>query len=216
MSLTAQPRRPRAARPSPLAAPAQPQRRTALLLGLAATLAGCGQVLKLADGEVLVRERLLVQTGKPWNQFERGVGDGVTTWTREGVTIDALRFFVGLKDGDLLAPTPTQPKGAQPLVFKRSMQAADVVALFESLVVRDGSSFTLERNEPAEFIGQPGFRFEFSSVRKSDDVMLKGLGWGAVRNGELFLITYTAPRLAFFPRGAADAEALARSARVKV
>lgn len=216
MSLIAQARRPLAARPSLLAAPTQPQRRTALLLGLAATLAGCGQVLKLADGEVLVRERLLVQTGKPWNQFERGVGDGVTTWTREGVTIDALRFFVGLKDGDLLAPTPTQPKGAQPLVFKRSMQAADVVALFESLIVRDGSSFTLERNEPAEFIAQPGFRFEFSSVRKGDDVRLKGLGWGAVRNGELFLITYTAPRLAFFPRGAGDAEALARSARVKV
>ena len=43
---------------------------------------------------------------------------------------------------------------------------------------------------------------------------LRGMAWGAVRNGELFLITYTAPRLAFFPRGVNDAEAVARSARI--
>jgi hypothetical protein len=203
--------------PSPSITPARPGRRRVLGLGLAAAglLAGCGQVLKLAEGEVVVRERLQVTTARPWNQFERGVGDGVTVWTREGVTIDALRFWVGLKDGELLAPTPAQPKGATPLAFKRTMQAGDVVALVESWIVRDGSSFTLERNEPAEFIGQGGFRFEFSSVRKADDVQIKGIGWGAVRNGELFLITYTAPRLAFFPRGAADAEALAKSARVR-
>lgn len=34
----------------------------------------------------------------------------------------------------------------------------------------------LDRSEPTNFIGQAGFRFEFSSVRKGDDVQIKGIG----------------------------------------
>ena len=67
-------------------------------------------------------------------------------------------------------------------------------------------------------IGSPNTflaRFEFSSIRRSDDVRLRGVGWFAVRNGELWAITYVAPRLAFFPAGIGEAEAIARSARIK-
>ena len=45
--------------------------------------------------------------------------------------------------------------------------------------------------------------------------LLGVLGWGAVRNGELFVITYTAPRLAFFQRHLASAEAIVKSARLR-
>jgi hypothetical protein len=38
----------------------------------------------------------------------------VTVWTREGVTIAALRLWMALKDGDLLAPTPTEPVAVSP------------------------------------------------------------------------------------------------------
>jgi hypothetical protein len=37
-----------------------------------------------------------------------------------------------------------------------------------------------------------------------------------VRNGELFLINYSAPRLGFFQRGLAPVEALIKTARIKV
>jgi hypothetical protein len=37
---------------------------------------------------------------------------------------------------------------------------------------------------------------------------------GRRAHGELYLITYTAPRLAFFPRGVVGAEAIAKSARL--
>lgn len=181
----------------------------------AALLAGCAAVTQVATGDVVLRDRLVVTVDKPWNQFERGLGDNTPVWTQDGITVDALRFYVGLKDGELIAPTPSQPKGVQPLAFRSTMGAQDVARLFEALVARDGSSFTLDRIEPAPFIGQNGFRFEFSSVRKADDVRLRGQAWGAVRNGELFLITYTAPRLAFYPRGVANAEAIAKSARVR-
>jgi hypothetical protein len=184
-------------------------------LGAAALLAGCAQVSHVASGEVVLRERLLVTVDRPWNQFERGMGDNTPTWTQEGISVDALRFYVGLKDGELIAPTPAEPKGTKPLMFKSNMAVNEVVALFEQLYSRGGSTFALDKIAPHPFLGAQGFRFDFSGVRKSDEVRLTGVGWGVVRNGELFVITYTAPRLAFFSRHAAAADSIARSARVK-
>ncbi len=178
-------------------------------------LAGCAQVSRVATGDITVQERLSVKLDQPWNQFEGDQGNGVPTWTQQGITVDTLKFYVGLKNGALLAPTPTEPKGQAPLEFRSTMQTAEVVALFERLYARGGSSFTLDLVAPATFAGSPGFRFEFSSVRKSDDVRLRGIGWGTVRNGELFAITYTAPRLAFYPAGVVAAESIAKSARVR-
>lgn len=190
-------------------------RRLALSLAAALIAAGCAQVSHVATGDVTLRERLTVTVDKPWNQFERGLGDNTPTWTQDGITVDALRFYAGLKDGDLIAPTPSEPKGSKPLAFKATMQPAEIVALFETLYSRDGSSFQLDRLTPQPFAGQAGFRFEFSGIRKNDEVRLKGIGWGAVRNGELFAITYTAPRLSFFERHVGSAESIAKSARIK-
>jgi hypothetical protein len=193
-------------------------RRTLLLSATAAALlaAGCAQVSHVAKGDVVVRDRLIVTVDQPWNQFERGLGDNTPTWTQDGITVDALRFYVALKDGDLLAPTPSEPKGSKPIAFKSGMSAREVVGLVEQLYSRDGSSFTLTGVSPAAFAGQAqGFRFEFSSVRKADEVQLSGIGWGAVVGGQLTMITYTAPRLAFFPRHRKTAEGVATSARLK-
>lgn len=175
----------------------------------------CAQVSQVASGQAVVRQRLVVDVAKPWNQFEVTLDDGMPTWTQDGITVDALKFYVGIKDGSLLAPTPKEPKGAAPIAFKANMQAADVVVLFEKLYSRGGSTFTLAKVEPTTFVGVPGYRFEFGSIRKSDDVRLSGVGWFAVRDGELWAITFTAPRLAFFPAGIGSAEAIARSARIK-
>lgn len=181
----------------------------------AVTLAACAPITKVATGEAVVRDRLAVTVTTPWNQFERGLGDNTPVWTTEGITVDALQFYVGVKDGELIAPTPSQPKGVVPLAFKRGMQPADIVALYQALWTRDGSTFALEKLEPAEFVGGSGFRFEYALTRKVDDVRLRGTAWAAVRNGELFLINFSAPRLGFYARLAPQAEAVARSARVK-
>ena len=178
-------------------------------------LAGCAQVSHVASGEAVVGGRMVVNLDKPWNQFEQVMGDGIPTWTQDGVTVDTLKFYVGLKDGALIAETPSEPKGQVPLAYRSSMPTAEIVALFERLYSRGGSSFTLEKVVPQTFVDTPGFRFEFSSIRNSDDVHLRGVGWGAVRNGELFAIIYTAPRLSFYPAGLPSATAIANSARVR-
>jgi hypothetical protein len=183
--------------------------------GIALWLAGCAQVSQVATGQVVVRQRLIVDVEKDWNQFEFTLDDGTPTWTQDGIAVDALKFYVGLSSGDLLAPTPTQPKGQQPLAYKADMQASDIVALFERMYSRGGSTFTLDKVVPTTFVGTDGYRFEFSSIRKADDVRLRGVAWFAVRGAQLWAITYTAPRLAFFPAGVPSAEAIARSARIK-
>jgi hypothetical protein len=185
-------------------------------LGLSlALLAGCAQVSKIDSGAVVVRERLVVDLAEPWNQFERGLNPMAASWTHEGLFVDTLQFYVGIKDGGLIAPTPSEPKGVAPLAFKASMQPAEVAALFQNLWARDGSAFAVDRIEPHGWLGGDGFRVDYSVVRRADDVRLLGVAWGAVRNGELFVISYTAPKLTFFARFRPQAEAIAKSARLK-
>jgi hypothetical protein len=182
---------------------------------LALVMAGCANVSKIETGEAVVRGRLAVKVDRAWNQFERGLADDIPTWTVEGITIDALQFYVGIKDGQEIAATPRDGKKVLPLTFRANMQPADIVALYEGLFTRDGSSFSLDKLEPVEFVGTRGFRFEYSLTRKVDDVRLRGVAYGAVRDGQLFVINYAAPRLAFFPKYAGQVEVLAKSARVK-
>ena len=51
-------------------------------------------------------------------------------------------------------------------------------------------------------------------TRRMDGVQLSGVGYGAVRGGELFGIVYQAPRLGFFPRYSKQIETMALSARL--
>ena len=191
------------------------QRLPLWIVALLLMLAGCAQVSQVPTGQAVVDQRLIVELDRGWNQFEN-LPDGTRpTWTREGITVDKLVFFVGLRSGDLIAPTPTEPKGQPALAYRPEMQAPEIISLFERLYSRGGSTFTLDKVSQESFVGVPGYRFEFSSIRKADDVRLRGVGWFAQRDGQLFAITFTAPRLAFFPAGVGGAESIARSARVK-
>ncbi|MCV2357486.1 hypothetical protein LNV08_00695 [Paucibacter sp. TC2R-5] len=182
---------------------------------LVLVLSGCAAVSKVSTGDALVGDRMALKLDTSWNQFERGLGNDTPTWTVEGVTIDALQFYVGIKDGQPIAKLPDAAKNQKPLNFKSSMQAADVVALYQAMLTRDGSSFELVKLEPAEFLGGKGFRFEYALNRKVDDVPMRGLAYGTVQKGELFVIHYSAPRLVFFPRYQARVETLARGAKLK-
>ncbi|HYA65141.1 MAG TPA: hypothetical protein VEE84_00530 [Burkholderiaceae bacterium] len=165
---------------------------------LCVTLAGCAAMGKIESGEQVVSDQLVVSLDGPWNQFNRGVD--VPTWTVEGLAVDQLRFFIGIKDGDPIAKRPKGASEQRPLTFHSTMKAHEVVALFQGLYTQDGSTFTLDGIEPVTFIGESGFKYTYTVLRRSDDVRLSGVGYGAVHNGELTVIDYSAPRLGFFPR----------------
>jgi hypothetical protein len=92
----------------------------------------------------------------------------------EGLPVDQLLVYAGLKNEEVV-----HARGggsAKDFAFRSTMQPDEIVALFEGMLTRDGSQFTLGRLEPAGFGGEKGFRFEY------------------------FALLYQAPRLAFFPR----------------
>jgi hypothetical protein len=182
---------------------------------LAVALAGCAAVAKMESGEQTIGERLVVHLDGAWNHVTApGIGPA-HLWTMEGLPIDQLRIYAGIKDGEPVHQ-PDTSGNRKNFSFRSRMQPEDIVAMFEGMMTRDGSVFTLNRLEPMSFGGQKGFRFEFSLIRKVDSVQLSGVGFGTVAKGELYAMLYAAPQLGFFARHQKSVEQMARSAWLKM
>jgi len=177
-------------------------------------LAGCASAVKVSSGENTLGDRLTVTLEGPWNQIKApGLGPA-QIWTMEGMPIDQLLIYTGLKDGEAIHATNSSSK-SKTFNFRASMEPDEIVSLFEGMLTRDSSTYKLVKLEPAGFGGGKGFRFEYSLVRKIDNVKLSGVGYGAISQGELFAIVYQAPQLTFFSRHKRRIEQLAVSARIK-
>jgi hypothetical protein len=132
----------------------------------------------------------------------------------EGLPVDQLLIYSGIKD-DQAIHEESRGSSSKSFKFRSSMQPDEIVALYEGMLTRDGSSFKLVKLEPAPFGGGKGFHFEFALTRKYDNVQLAGLGYATVSEGELFALVYMAPRLTFFSRHQARVEGIAHSAIIK-
>lgn len=181
---------------------------------LSLVLGACANVVtRVNTGEAVIGERLVVPVDEGWNQLPAQGSGYAALWTIDGLPIDQLTFYVGIKDGAPIAPTPGNSQ--RPLTFKASMQPHEMVALFESLYTRDGSTFTLERLDAVDFLGQRGWRARFTVVRKFDEVKLGGSLWGTVRDGQLHAMAFLAPSHAFYPRLLPRVEKVASAARLR-
>ena len=178
-------------------------------------LAGCGTVRRVETGSNTVGERFTMHLEGPWNHIDfPGVKPG-QLWTMEGVTVDELIIYSGIKDGQVMHPENTAQSKKQNVVFRSHMPTEQIVSMFEGIATRDDSIFKLLRIEPSTFGGKKGFLFEFERIRKTDNLRQLGFGYGAVDNDELFALVYVAPALTFFPRHQARVEAIAHSAFIK-
>jgi hypothetical protein len=182
-------------------------------------LAGCAQIVKVEPGQVTVKETLRLTTTSAWNRFELqfplSVAPGASeVWTQDGITLDALAFFVGVAQGQTLGSAIPGTSKTLPQ-FRSTMTPGEIVELYEQMVTQDGSAFTLKRVAPGRFGGQPGFRFEHTITRKSDNVLLKGVAQGAVVKDKLYLVAFTAPSIYYFDRHAPQVEPLLASAEIR-
>jgi hypothetical protein len=183
-----------------------------LLIPVVLTLGACANVAKISTGDVLVENRVEMRLDAAWNQVNIPGRGRTVLWTQDGITVDALEWWVGVKDGQNLVD---QPSDKRPIAFRAAMQPHEVAALFEAVYSRDGSAVTVDKLGPSPFLGGPGYRIDYTVLRKIDDVRVSGMAWFTVRNNELFALTFTAPRLGFFPRHQPKVEQVARSARLK-
>lgn len=200
-------------------------RRLALLLLAAALATGCTTAVKM-EGEQVVNHRLRVQVSDAWNRIQApGDGEPFDTWTREGLPLDHLRFWGGVKPGQALMIRPMvflrreDQKAPRVPTFRAGLAPEQLVSLFEELYATSGA-VTVTKVDPVVFAGQKGVRFEFTLERRSDELGMRGVGWVAVRrdalqNEELFAATFVAPRLAFFDLLLPLAEAVVGTARIR-
>jgi hypothetical protein len=185
--------------------------RVVLAAVIVALAAACATVEKVETGERPIGERMMLTLEGPWNRVT--VQGPAQVWTMEGLPVDQLLVYSGVKNEELV-----HARGGgsnKDFAFRSKMQPDEIVAMFEGMLTRDGSQFTLGRLEPVTFGGEKGFRFEYSIVRRVDNAQLSGVGYGVVSKGELFALLYQAPRLTFFPRHRPRVEGIARSARVR-
>lgn len=185
-----------------------------IALMLVALLSACANVRMIESGDQLIGARLRINIEGNWNQVALpGVMLG-EIWTMEGLTIDELVLYSGIKDGAAMHPVQVVAEKKN-VLFRASMASDELVTMFEALLTRDGSSFKLLKAEPYPFGGRKGVRFEYERIRKIDHVVQRGVGFAAIEGGELFAMFYSAPRLTFFPRHKDRVEAIARSARIR-
>lgn len=191
-----------------------------LLLLLAMVLAACTTIAKV-DGEQLVNDKLLVRVPQAWNKIQDPWSDEpYDTWTQEGMPLDHLRFWGGVRSGEPLMAKPKvflvrdDQKDPRVPTFRTGMAPDKLVSLFEELYATAGT-VRLTRVEPALFAGQKGVRFEFTLARRWDDLHMKGVGWVTVKDDQLYAATFLAPRMSFYDRLLPLAEAIVQTARIK-
>jgi hypothetical protein len=199
--------------------------RRLLPLLLALLLTACANISRM-EGEQVVNERLAVHVTDAWNKVSDPWDvDPYDTWTQEGIPLDHLRFWGGVRPGQVLMTRPVvftraaDAKDVRVPTFRQGLPPEKLVSLFEELYATAGV-VTVTRVEPTVFAGQKGVRFEFTLERRRDDLEMRGVGWVAVRTDptygeELYAATFVAPKLSFFERLLPMAESVVRSARIR-
>ncbi|MBL8474311.1 MAG: hypothetical protein JNM98_21165 [Rhodocyclaceae bacterium] len=189
--------------------------RTGLALALAAVaLSACVAMESKGPGSHAIGERLSVQLDSAWNHLNSSAVGPAQVWTMEGLSVDRLDLYSGIKPETVMHPHSAAGK-LKTVKYRSGMRPDELVTLFEQIYTRDGSSFTLTKAEPSQFLEQSGVRFEFSVTRKRDNVRLSGLGYATTAEDELYALIYTAPRLTFFSRHAGRVDEIARAARLQ-
>ena len=196
-----------------------------LLLLVVVLLAACTSMVKV-QGEQVVNERLVVDVPGAWNKVvDRSEKPPYESWTQEGIPLDHLRLWGGLRPGQPLITKwatysrAADAKDARVPTFRTGLSAEKLVSLFEEVYATAGT-VSITKMEPTMFAGQKGVRFEFTLARRSDDLDLRGTGWVAVRpdpvwGEELYAATFVAPKLSFYARIAPKAEDVVRTAQIK-
>lgn len=90
-------------------------------------LSACASVSEVHTGENKLGEHLTVSIDGPWNQINVPNQGPAQIWTMEGVTIDELMIYSGIKDG-----AAVHAKGrdahAKDFVFHAKMESSEIVA----------------------------------------------------------------------------------------
>jgi len=185
----------------------------AMLLAPGPALAGWklveqGQPVKVA------KSAMQVTPGEDWNRWTRRPIKPSEVWTLDGVNLNEFYFVSGLAPGMTLYKDAN--KKEQPLpVLRSGLGLTDIPDFVESSmrIALNTSVFELTGVEPATVAGHQGVRFTYEYAVASSPLVRKGLAVGTLIDGNLHLMTFTAPAIYYYDRDLPKAEAIMASAQ---
>lgn len=194
------------------------------IIVLAALLAtGCagggfgGYSLIPPGPRAVVGKRLTVAPQQAWNRVPRGIYDirEEENWTLNGPILDSVSFVAGLKDGKAIV---RQRRKADRLVpaFRAAMTPPEIVGMIESFYrIRAGAAeFGMTGLKPATFVGRPGFQLDYDYLDQNE-IKRRGRSYGAVVDGELYMMLLDATRMHYFDAALPGFETMARGAALR-
>lgn len=191
-------------------------KKIAVVIAATSILAACISTTKVGSGPVKMGDSMQLSLSKAWNQVNANGLNGPhrDIWTLEGLPVDTLMVYSGVNDGEIIHPERAAQNDKKNFVFKSTMNAEQIVALFQGDLTRDGSSFELLKLEPSAFGGNKGYHFEFRLLRKTDNLEVLGNADISVVKGKLYALVYQAPKLTFYPSHIQSVRDVAQSVKI--
>ena len=156
---------------------------------------------------------------RPWNKQRRffffDSVRWVEDWTLNGPYLDGITFVTALPSGQYLIRQRKSDERQVPK-FRSDMTAPEVAAMLETAFrVRGGAvDFKTLGLQPRQFLGYPGFQFDFEHL-DNDELWRKGRAVGAVVDGRFYLILFDATRSHYYGNALPDFEVMANNARIR-
>ena len=168
---------------------------------------GCAsmEITMKSPGRHEIGNSYSINTSRNWSHLS----GPPETWTIDGPALGMLRTWAAVEDGSTLFV-----QGDQTLPQFRSnfspVEVAELVAdTIENLV--SGADVEVTDFQPMAFGDNDGFRFNIEYVQNG--LPNRGIAAGAIRDGKLDLLLYTAPREYYFDLYAPEVEGIIRSVK---
>ena len=177
---------------------------------------GYGYYGLIEPGPERVARAMTVEPTIRWNRARRTYYDisREENWTLNGPLLDNLTFIGGLESGKAIVRQRRRDERQVPR-FRADMSPPEIASMLETFYrVRAGSvRFEMTGLTPRNFLGQPGFQFDYNHLDGSE-VERQGRAVGAVINNRLYLALLDGTRMHYFPAALPEFERIVESARL--
>ncbi len=181
-----------------------------IALALALVLAACAPFAMIEAKRQTIGDSYSVLPTGAWN---KAGFDKFETWTVDGLALQLLRFYAGIKDGDAIFVLRGRKDDQQPK-FRVRMTPSDIMELvadgLSGLKITDIKTTHLR---PHKFGGLPGFRFDISYFN-TGGLAYRGVVVGAVKDKELNMILFRGTKLHYFDSKIDEVEQIIQSVRM--
>jgi hypothetical protein len=157
---------------------------------------------------------MTVTPSRDWNQLSSKPGKKAETWTLDGEQLNDVTWFGRIEPGEPLIRERSKKRKPLPK-FGRATLLVEVPELVEATYrsYKGIAEFAVTTTRPDRFLDHDGIRFTYAYV-DNDALPRNGEARAAIIGGLLYMVTFDAPRIAYFERLLDAVHELTNSARL--